>query len=230
MRISTETIAKNLRTGMDASGITQASLAKAVGVTPAVVWQWVNGRRPVPLRYVQHVSTLLALHPSDISFEYSQMLDRAQDDVAGRTLIPASPIQTNEDELVIPSWRPDDPGFGPLLVDADPPVSVPPSWLSKRRLPLTKLRSLDIQGDAMRPTLSDGDLVIVNLADTRLVDGRIYAFALGEELKVRRLRRRADGAIVIMSDNPDSVTYPDEVVDPEEGTLLGRVVQRRGDL
>ena len=32
-------------------GATQSSLASAVGVSSAVVWQWINNRRPVPIEH-----------------------------------------------------------------------------------------------------------------------------------------------------------------------------------
>lgn len=36
---------------LTASGLSQAELARQLGVSPAVVWQWINGVRPVPGKY-----------------------------------------------------------------------------------------------------------------------------------------------------------------------------------
>jgi len=32
---------------LDSSGMTQTELARRLGVTPGLVWQWLNGRRPI---------------------------------------------------------------------------------------------------------------------------------------------------------------------------------------
>lgn len=54
-------------------------------------------------------------------------------------------------------------------------------------------------GDSMFPTIPDGARVLLDLRDTRLREG-IFGFRLGDELRVKRLRRLVDG-LEIISDN-----------------------------
>lgn len=54
-------------------------------------------------------------------------------------------------------------------------------------------------GDSMHPTIPDCARVLLDLKDTRLREG-IFAFRLGDELRVKRLRRLVEG-IEIISDN-----------------------------
>jgi phage repressor protein C with HTH and peptisase S24 domain len=81
----------------------------------------------------------------------------------------------------------------------------------------------------MEPTLSDGDLVIVDASAhylDQIVEG-IYVLRIDGYLRVKRLERRKQ-KMRVMSDNPnyspetyDLITFPDEFV------VLGRV---RGSL
>ena len=54
-------------------------------------------------------------------------------------------------------------------------------------------------GDSMYPTIADGARILLDFKDTRLREG-IFAFRLGDELRVKRLRRLVDG-VEIISDN-----------------------------
>lgn len=107
------------------------------------------------------------------------------------------------------------------------------AWLQKKRLREGDLVVMPVRGDSMLPRLADGDAVLINRADTRIVDGKVYALVLGREAKIKTLRRGADGSLIVMSENADKRMYPDEVVavdSIEDVYIIGRAVQRSGDL
>lgn len=86
----------------------------------------------------------------------------------------------------------------------------------------------------MHPTLNDGDTVLVVENPERIVDGGIYVFSVRNELMIKRLYRRANGTIVIHSDNEDG-RYIDEELTPEDQEreyfrLYGRAIERSGAL
>ncbi|WP_425064076.1 XRE family transcriptional regulator [Pyruvatibacter mobilis] len=85
------------------------------------------------------------------------------------------------------------------------------------------LAALDVMGDSMAPTLSDGDLVIADQNMRAAGDG-VYAISIGDVLAVKRLHRRTDGGVDVISDNPH---YPTENKSEEEAaetmTIIGRV-------
>lgn len=88
--------------------------------------------------------------------------------------------------------------------------------------------SVTVSGDSMEPILRDGDEVVVDLVATgqHLADG-VYIIALGDELRVKRLRMRMDGSVEVRGDNP---AYAAEVLPPaaaEELRVIGRVVWPR---
>lgn len=59
---------------------------------------------------------------------------------------------------------------------------------------------LTAAGDSMAPKIADGDLLLVDENDTRIIDG-VFAFVLDGEARVKRFRKRLDG-VTIISDNP----------------------------
>ena len=84
------------------------------------------------------------------------------------------------------------------------------------------------EGDSMQPTLYDGDCVLIDTSDKYRVDsGHVYAFYIGDELKIKRLYRNTRGDITVVSDNP---VYEKEVFKHDDESivmnLIGRVIEK----
>lgn len=95
-------------------------------------------------------------------------------------------------------------------------------------------RRYKVSGNSMEPTLNDGDTVLVVNQVERIIDGAIYVFSVRNEMMIKRLYRRANGTIVIHSDNDDG-RYVDEVMTPEDQErecfrIYGRAIERSGAL
>ena len=81
----------------------------------------------------------------------------------------------------------------------------------------------------MEPLLFDGDRILVNTADSlRIKDGAVYAINYNGELKVKRLQRKMNGSILLMSENK---AYPPEEISSdaiEEGRffIIGKVLEK----
>jgi phage repressor protein C with HTH and peptisase S24 domain len=101
-------------------------------------------------------------------------------------------------------------------------------WL-KRHLGHTsgRLATLQVRGDAMLPTLHDGDTVIVDTGVRWVEASGIYVLALHGDRQVRRIQRMLDDSLVILSDN---AAYGKEDLPPPRAKALdvaGRVVWPR---
>ena len=99
-------------------------------------------------------------------------------------------------------------------------------WLRRKGCP-TQMVLMSITGDSMRPTLENGDLALVNLAQTDVVSGGIYAVGVDDSVLVKRLDKRP-GKIVLVSDNreayePQELDMTDEIV-RDSLRVIGRVL------
>lgn len=102
--------------------------------------------------------------------------------------------------------------------------SVPKEWVDRSGLNPEQLLAIAVRGDSMQPTLNEGDTVIINLADTKLVDNAVYAVNYEGEAVVKRLARDA-GDWWLMSDNPDQRKYHRRSCRGAECIVVGRVVR-----
>lgn len=86
------------------------------------------------------------------------------------------------------------------------------------------LALVSIRGDSMAPTLSAGDLILIDTRSKQIGVDAIYVLEAAGELRVKRIQCRLDGTVVIKSDNPQ---YQVEVLGPDECSrlrIVGRVV------
>lgn len=80
------------------------------------------------------------------------------------------------------------------------------------------------KGDSMAPTIPDASLLIVDHSQTDIANGCIMVISIGDDLLVKRVRRRLDGLVDLVSDNP---AYPPETVGRDtiqQLRVVGRVV------
>ncbi|TWI69030.1 peptidase S24-like protein [Pseudoduganella lurida] len=115
------------------------------------------------------------------------------------------------------------------LVDEHEPATYRRSWFQKHGINPDRVRRFRVTGDSMEPMLFARDTILVNLDETEVTDGRLYALRYGDQLRVKYLSRRLDGTLVLRSVNP---SYRDEEVPAELAnehiTVIGRVRDRSG--
>lgn len=79
-------------------------------------------------------------------------------------------------------------------------------------------------GDSMEGTFSDGDLLLVDRGVNDLKVDAVYVLALGDELYIKRIQRRPDGSMAMLSDNPKYQPYEIKNGEAEKFQVLGRVL------
>lgn len=111
-------------------------------------------------------------------------------------------------------------------------IPIPSALLEQRGWRVDRLAVAKTDGLSMKPTLGEDEPVVINLDETKIANGKIYAIEdSAEGLRIKRLTRQPDGRILVRSDNPDKFTYPDEYLTPEsKARVVGRVVYRWGEL
>lgn len=116
-------------------------------------------------------------------------------------------------------------GGGSLIVDEEASyIRFPRAVLDMVGLKPENARLTEGSGESMRPTINDGDLLLVDvsLGAMQIVEGKVYIFSIGEEGYVKRLRKVGDRTLMV-SDNRE--VFPEEIVpDYLPMRVYGRVV------
>jgi len=92
---------------------------------------------------------------------------------------------------------------------------------------LKNIEAINVSGDSMEPTFSYNDIVFINRAKTDINRGGIFTIRTDGGLFIKRIQKRVDGKIDILSDNS---VYPTQTLKPSELEVMGRVVSRFGDV
>jgi len=86
---------------------------------------------------------------------------------------------------------------------------------------LKNIEAINLTGDSMEPTLRNGDVIFIDKAQITIDNDGIYAFSNENGLFVKRIQKRLDGFLDIISDNKE---YPIQKVYENEIEILGKVI------
>ncbi len=240
--IDNSTIGERLSAVMRSTRITAAEVARACGVTVQAVGGWRRTGR-IDKRHLAALSQLFSV-PLSYWLEPSPPGEGASfsDDVK-RVVVRAYGIRAVEgEEGIDPQTETMIPVYD-IEVSGGPGAVVPEYTETRYRLPfqIAWLNEWDakpediliarVRGSSMEPILWDGDKVVIHTKRTRVRNDAVYSLIYGGEARVKRLFNLADGSLRIVSDNPDKVRYPDEIIRPEErGQVLihGQVIDKMG--
>ena len=116
-------------------------------------------------------------------------------------------------------------------IDGTKPRTYRVEWFAAAGINPAHAKCFKVHGDSMEPMLYDGDSVLVNLAETDIMNGKVYAIRYGDELRIKRCYKRLDGGLVLRSDNPSFLPRDEEIsaeVAAEHISILGRVRDKSG--
>ena len=103
-----------------------------------------------------------------------------------------------------------------------------PEWFQQRHINPNNCKRFKVHGTSMEPMIWDRDTILVDCTPQEIYDGKIYAFCVNGQMRVKFLFPRLDGSILVRSFNPD---VKDEVIDACDMNtfrLIGRVRDRSG--
>jgi len=139
---------------------------------------------------------------------------------------------TNEADFLLLPKRPE-------AVAAGPATPIPPTgseyiafkheWLRSVFGVEPEDLSLEVAiGESMQPTIHDGDLLLIDTSDRHFRNFGIYVMEIEGERLVKRVQRKLDGTLLLISDNE---IYETDRISPERAVdvvVLGRVVWAAG--
>lgn len=120
-------------------------------------------------------------------------------------------------------------GLGKLVnqfPDVIDTMRVSKEWLSRNAIysSLDNLALITGLGDSMQGTFNDGDVLLVDRGVTEVKLDAVYVLSLHDELYIKRLQRRPDGALLMISDNDKYPPYVIENGDRHAFNVEGRVL------
>lgn len=233
-----------IRAALKATGLSQVEFSKATGVSQPTISKWLNGTQRPGFDQWQGVQRYLRRNPTTRRLAKiglppgDDLLEDVDSPQGISTMRPYQPrLEHGMPVVDLGSGAGAGGGgfaqtavseSGGILYEADAirgEIVLPPPVLSSlTRAAPNRLHWFDIRGDSMEPTLSGGDLVCINTADTAVGQGGVFALRdpYGEVL-IKRLRRASPEEIEIVSDNPKQGNKTELVSDI---VIFGRVVAR----
>lgn len=194
-----------------------ADLARAVGVSDNAIYKWVSGRGQPSMTSL--VSLARAARVSVEWLATGQEAAKAEEggaDADEYVYLPRSSVPIPSERSTLQS---------PQIVNY---IALRSEWLRRRLNTEAKsLMLIEAVGDSMSPTIDEGDLVLVDLRDSRFRLDGVYALRSAGEIAIKRVQRRPDGKLAIRSDNP---AYEPAVVASDSIAIVGRVIWVGGPL
>lgn len=118
-------------------------------------------------------------------------------------------------------------GFGAVNTDVYKPddyIGLSTQWLNFKGLHKSSLAFILADGDSMYPTISNGDMLLLDRSRNTLKDGKIYVVRSGDQLWVKRVQGII-GGIRLISDNKEIYAPVDVIFDDGlDFEVIGQVV------
>lgn len=204
----------------------KTALAKTVNVSRSALYEWAEGKSRPSLQ-----KTVALAKAAGVSVEWLATGEGAMEKGAEAALLRSPEEIANS--FLVPRYDVRAAAGHGAIVESEQVVdhlAFKLDWIRRTLHPSNpkNLVLISAIGDSMEPEIKSGDLLLIDVGDAIIRDHAIYALAFNGQLVVKRLQRRRDGAVLIISDNP---VYKTEEVPPHEVASLrvvGRVVWAGG--
>ncbi|MDD5271986.1 MAG: helix-turn-helix transcriptional regulator [Methylovulum sp.] len=204
----------------------QRALADALDFTPGYINQLLTQKRSIGEKIARKIEGQLSLPPFCLDQKDSKPLTiESNAEFIGGFDEWDHTTPLGDDEVELPFFKEVElsAGTGKFHVEENHGAKLrfSKALLKSKGIAYSAAACVRVSGDSMEPIIPSGTTVGIDTANTRIVDGNMYAIDHGGHLRIKRLYRLPGGIIRINSRNPD---YPDEFYDESEGTM--RVIGR----
>lgn len=220
---------QRLTQAREAKELKKSAFARLVGVSAPTVTDWENGETKmidgtnlVNVCSVLEITPEWLIHGSDSPMHLPPGASRIEvSDEAGPNQY-AIPMVELKLQAGVTGFQTEADGLdgGETILSK--------SWVDRKGFDPRQLISMHVKGESMEPTFYAGDVVVINLADKKLVDNAVYAFNYDGEAVIKRLSRDA-GKWWLLSDNADQRRFYRRQCSTNECIIIGKVVRRESD-
>lgn len=240
------------------NGGNQSEMARYIGVSPQAVQKWMAGLSEPKGQNLQRAAEFLGVTPGVLLYgsegraqdngpiasvippnrqgnypDEKRQTHREQPAVRSVVRVFDPDDDVPDDMVLVPESRitfsAGDGHINYEMVEEQEPATYRRAWFQKHGLNPDRVRRFRVSGDSMEPMLFAGDTILVNLDETDVIDGRLYALRYRDQLRVKYLSKRIDDTLILRSLN---ASYRDEEVPAELAnehiTVIGRVRDRSG--
>lgn len=102
------------------------------------------------------------------------------------------------------------------------------AWLKRLGVSPERLRVFPARGNSMEPTISDGSVVLVDTGSTEVISGKVFVVEIDHEPRLKRLFKRPNGMIQVVSDNESDRANRAFDAAPDDLRIFGRAVWHGG--
>lgn len=240
-----KTLKQRVRWALEKAGITQAELARRVGIERASVSGWFTGdTKSIDGVNLVKAASALQVDPEWLSSGEGQPEVREPGGSYGLAPIlawehdgdlpPGDYIKIPRFAVGLSAGQGDEQlnmGFQfHIEFNRAETLAFRADWIRKMRLNPSKLVSMRVVGDSMEERLHDGDAVVIDTNQIEVIDGKVYALWYDGGERVKRLYRLPGGGLLVRSDN--ETKYPDLKLSVDEASnvrIIGRVVHMSGE-
>jgi len=218
-----ESAAARLREERERLGISQRAFAELGKVSKNTQLAYESGASPITLDYLGRVADRIDIGYVATGARQNESLAERRTPYRG----PPAQIRSKEQaELVEVAEIDLRFGLGAYWMDDHPVPQMrlfSRAWLRQfTSSPADMLYWARGQGNSMEPTISDGDILLIDRTEQTPSFADLYwAIAFGHVGMIKRLRPMPDGSVKILSDNP---SVPPETAVDDELHVFGRVV------
>jgi len=216
-----KTIGGRIAEARTAAGLNQSQLAAKIGVTPQSIQHWENDRTAPRGNRIEELAKTLEVTPEWLTFGSSTAPEGASGEIIHSYEVSSYAAQIPLLDIELAAGA----GTYANMEVATEHVTVGKEIFVQHGIAEEQVVAVRVKGESMSPRLHDGDTILVDTSDKIPKDQQVYAIAVEEDLKVKRLVRRMDGNWLIRSDNRDFADY-DEVISPvnfQNLRVIGRV-------
>lgn len=212
------TFADRLKYAMTLRQMTQSDLSRAVGITPAAVKKWIEGK------VVSPKATDCYVLSQALGVNWVWL-------VAGKGGIEGDRSLSNDEFVALEKLDlKASCGTGNQIALPDAGVellSVGRSWFESQfpRFMPGNIRIVTAEGDSMSPMIEDGDLVFLDVREASCDRDGVYFLMMDDLFFIKRVQRTFGGRLILISENPK---YRDIEIAPDSQVtfkVFGRVIK-----
>lgn len=182
------------------ANMSQKELAERAGTTPALISKYSSGTSKPRPETVEKIASVLGLDVERLLASLSDAPDFIE-------------LPYLYSDLSVEGKR--------FLID--------PNTLKRTFSPLSESFAYLQFGNAMSPTINDGDTVVVSSYLRRILDGKMFLCSFGGLIQIKRIYQSPHQSLRLVSDNKEE--FPEIVIAAEhtqDFKVIGQVIWRSG--